>query len=80
MTGYSGAGKTTLAYELESRLHQDGILTKVLDGDMLRQGLNKGLGFSSEDRKENIRRTAELAKQLVSCGIVVICNLITPTN
>lgn len=80
MTGYSGSGKTTLAYELEKRLHEEGILTKVLDGDVLRQGLNKGLGFNAEDRTENIRRTAELAKQLVSCGVVVICSLITPTN
>ncbi len=80
MTGYSGAGKTTLAYHLEKRLYEEGILTKVLDGDVLRQGINKGLGFSMEDRRENIRRTAELAKQLVSCGVVVICSLITPTN
>lgn len=80
MTGYSGSGKTTLAYELEKRLYEEGILTKVLDGDVLRQGLNKDLGFSMEDRTENIRRTAELAKQLASCGIVVICSLITPTN
>lgn len=80
MTGYSGSGKTTLAYELENRLHKEGILTKVLDGDILRQGINKGLGFSLQDRTENIRRTAELAKQLCSCGVVVICSLITPTN
>jgi adenylylsulfate kinase len=80
MTGYSGSGKTTLAYELERRLHEEGILTKVLDGDVLRQGLNQGLGFSMEDRTENIRRTAELAMQLTSCGVVVICSLITPTN
>jgi adenylylsulfate kinase len=80
MTGYSGSGKTTLAYGLEKKLFAEGILTKVLDGDVLRQGLNKGLGFSNEDRTENIRRTAELAKQLASCGIVVICSLITPTN
>ncbi len=80
MTGYSGSGKTTLAYALERRLHDEGILTKVLDGDVLRQGMNKGLGFSMEDRTENIRRTAELAKQLTSCGVVVICSLITPTN
>ena len=80
MTGYSGSGKTTLAYELERRLHDEGILTKVLDGDVLRQGMNRGLGFSMEDRTENIRRTAELAKQLASCGVVVICSLITPTN
>ena len=80
MTGYSGSGKTTLAYELEARLHQEGILTKVLDGDVLMNGINKGLIFSLDDRTENIRRTAELAKQLVSCGIVVICSLITPNN
>jgi len=80
MTGYSGSGKTTLAYELEKRLHEEGILTKVLDGDVLRLGLNKDLGFSMEDRTENVRRTAELAKQLASCGVVVICSLITPTN
>jgi len=80
MTGYSGAGKTTLAYELEQRLHEEGVLTKVLDGDVLRQGINEGLGFSMEDRTENIRRTAELAKLLCGCGVVVICSLITPTN
>lgn len=80
MTGFSGSGKTTLAYELERKLYEEGVLTKVLDGDVLRQGINKGLGFSMEDRTENIRRTAELAKQLCSCGIVVICSLITPTN
>lgn len=80
MTGYSGSGKSTLAYHLERKLHDEGILTKVLDGDVLRQGINYGLGFSMEDRHENIRRTAELAKQLASCGVVVICSLITPTN
>ena len=80
MTGYSGSGKTTLAYELERKLHQEGVLTKVLDGDILRQGINRGLGFSMEDRTENVRRTAEVAKQLASCGVVVICSLITPTN
>ena len=80
MTGLSGSGKTTLAYHLEKRLFDEGILTKVLDGDVLRLGLNKDLGFTTEGRYENIRRTAELAKQLASCGIVVICSLITPTN
>lgn len=80
MTGYSGSGKSTLAYHLERKLFDEGILTKVLDGDVLRQGINNGLGFSMEDRHENIRRTAELAKQLASCGVVVICSLITPTN
>lgn len=80
MTGYSGSGKTTLAYELEKRLHEEGILTKVLDGDILRMGISQDLGFSMEDRMENVRRAAEMAKQLTSCGVVVICSLITPTN
>ena len=80
MTGLSASGKTTLAYHLEKKLFDEGILTKVLDGDVLRLGINKDLGFSSEGRYENIRRTAELAKQLASCGVVVICSLITPTN
>lgn len=80
MTGLSGSGKTTLAYRLEKKLFDEGILTKVLDGDVLRLGINKDLGFSPEGRYENIRRTAELAKQLASCGVVVICSLITPTN
>lgn len=80
MTGFSGSGKTTLAYHLEKQLFEQGILTKVLDGDVLRIGINKDLGFSTEDRTENIRRTAEMAKELASCGIVVICSLITPTN
>jgi adenylylsulfate kinase len=80
MTGYSGSGKTTLAYGLEKKLFDTGILTAVLDGDILRQGLTSDLGFSNEARTENVRRTAELAKQLASCGVVVICSLITPTN
>lgn len=80
MTGYSGSGKTTLAYGLEKMLFDRGILTAVLDGDVLRQGLTKELGFSAEDRAENVRRTAELAKHLAECGLVVICSLITPTN
>ena len=80
MTGFSGSGKTTLACELERKLYEEGVLTKVLDGDVLRQGINRGLSFSMQDRTENVRRTAEVAKQLVSCGVVVICSLITPTN
>lgn len=80
MTGLSGSGKTTLAYHLEKKLFEEDVLTKVLDGDVLRLGINKDLGFTPEGRYENVRRTAELAKQLASCGIVVICSLITPTN
>jgi len=80
MTGYSGSGKTTLAYELERKFHEDGILTKVLDEDILTLGLNSNLTLDVKDRSEYIRRTAELAKQLASCGVVVICSIVTPTN
>jgi adenylylsulfate kinase len=80
MTGLSGSGKSTLAYSLEKKLFEEDVLTKVLDGDVLRDGLNAGLGFTDADRTENTRRTAEMAKQLSGCGIVVICSLITPTN
>ncbi|MGZ3883493.1 MAG: adenylyl-sulfate kinase [Bacteroidia bacterium] len=80
MTGLSGAGKSTIAYALEKKLQQEGVLCEVLDGDTLRQGLNADLGFSETDRLENIRRTAELAKILCLNKFVVICSLITPTN
>ncbi len=80
MTGLSGAGKSTIAYSLEKKLQSEGILCEVLDGDVLRNGVNAGLGFSETDRKENIRRTAETAKILVQNNFVVICSLITPTN
>lgn len=80
MTGLSGAGKSTLAYALEFKLQEEGVLCEVLDGDKLRTGLNAGLGFSPDDRMENVRRTAELAKILCENGFVVICSLITPTN
>ena len=79
MTGLSGSGKSTLAKGLEAKLHQDGILTKLLDGDNLRTGLNKNLGFSEEDRTENIRRVAEAAKLFVENGTVTICSFVSPT-
>jgi adenylylsulfate kinase len=78
MTGLSGSGKTTIAAALEKVLHENGILSKVFDGDIIRLGLNKDLGFSNQDRTENIRRIAEVAKQFVDCGIVVICGFISP--
>ncbi len=78
MTGLSGSGKTTIAVSLERKLHNNGVLCKVFDGDIIRKGLNKDLGFSHEDRHENIRRIAEMSKQFVDCGIVVICGLISP--
>jgi len=79
MTGLSGSGKSTIARGLESKLHRQGILTKLLDGDNLRTGLNKNLGFSEDDRIENIRRVAETAKLFLDNGTVVICSFVSPT-
>lgn len=79
MTGLSGSGKSTLAKGLEAMLYEKGVLTKLLDGDNLRTGLNSDLGFSDEDREENIRRVAEAAKLFVNCGIVTICSFVSPT-
>jgi len=78
MTGLSGSGKTTLARALETRLLRSGVLAAVLDGDMLRTGLSKNLGFSVEDRRENLRRATELALHLADAGVVVIAALISP--
>lgn len=78
LTGLSGAGKSTLAIELEHVLHEQGIRTALLDGDVLRQGLNRDLGFTAEARAENIRRTAEAARLLANAGVVTICALISP--
>ncbi|MFO8067380.1 MAG: adenylyl-sulfate kinase [Bacteroidales bacterium] len=78
MTGLSGSGKTTVAVALERCLHDKNIHTKVFDGDIIRKGLNKDLGFSEAGRHENIRRIAEVSKYFVDSGIVVICGLISP--
>jgi len=78
LTGYSGAGKSTLAAALEKELFRYGVLPVVLDGDVLRTGLCRGLGFSPEDRKENIRRAAEAALLIAETGAVVITALISP--
>ena len=80
MIGLSGSGKSTLAKALEKVLHDSGHLTMLLDGDNLRAGINNNLGFSEEDRVENIRRAAETAKLFVQCGIVTICSFISPTK
>ena len=80
MYGLSGSGKSTLANLLERRLHGDGRLVKVLDGDNIRSGLNQNLGFSDGDRFENIRRVSEVAKLFVESGIITIASFITPTN
>lgn len=76
--GLSGSGKSTIASGVERVLHDQGRFTVRLDGDNLRAGLNANLGFSDEDRLENIRRTAEVAKVLSSNGVIVLCSLITP--
>jgi adenylylsulfate kinase len=78
--GLSGSGKSTLANTLERRLFAEGFTTQLLDGDNLRLGLNRDLGFDPADRAENIRRAAEAAKLFVQAGIVVISAFITPTR
>ncbi|MTV40172.1 adenylyl-sulfate kinase [Duganella radicis] len=78
LTGLSGAGKSTLAYALERRLCSEGRLAYVLDGDNLRHHLNSDLGFTSRDRRENIRRSAEVARLLNDAGLIVICAFISP--
>ncbi len=80
MYGLSGSGKSTLANLLERQLHAEGRLVKVLDGDNIRSGLNQNLGFSDEDRLENIRRVAEVAKLFAESGAIVIASFITPNN
>jgi len=78
MTGLSGSGKSTIAKEIEKKLFLKNYNVFVLDGDNLRMGINRGLGFSTEDRTENIRRAAEVAKLLTQAGFIVIVSLISP--
>jgi len=77
-TGLSASGKSTLAHKLEMELYNSGNLSIVLDGDNIRHGLNKNLGFSSEDRKENIRRIGEVAKLFVETGVITMASFISP--
>jgi len=77
-TGLSGAGKSTIAYAVEGHLHQQGYRTYVLDGDNIRHGLCSNLGFSIEDRHENIRRIGEMAKLFADAGVLVLVALISP--
>ena len=77
-TGLSGSGKSTIANEVAYKLHQMGKLAYVLDGDNIRHGLNKNLGFSPEDRNENIRRISEVAKLFADAGIITITAFISP--
>ena len=76
--GMSGSGKSTIANAAEKALHQQGRMTTILDGDNLRTGLNQHLGFSDDDRRENIRRVAHVAKIFAQQGIVTLVSVITP--
>jgi adenylylsulfate kinase len=78
LTGLSGSGKSTLTNALNNFLFENNIHSYILDGDNIRHGLNKDLGFDEKDRKENIRRIGEVAKLFTDAGIVVICSFISP--
>ncbi len=79
-TGLSGSGKSTVAIALERELYQRGLLCRILDGDNIRSGINNNLGFSEEDRMENIRRIAEVGRLFVDSGIITIAAFISPNN
>lgn len=79
-TGLSGSGKSTVAIALERELHKRGLLCRILDGDNIRSGINNNLGFSEEDRVENIRRIAEVGKLFIDSGIITIAAFISPNN
>lgn len=79
-TGLSGSGKSTVAIALERALQERGLLCRILDGDNIRSGINANLGFSAEDRRENIRRIAEVGKLFVDTGIITIAAFISPTE
>ncbi len=79
-TGLSGSGKSTLAIALERELQNRGLLCRILDGDNIRSGINNNLGFTAEDRIENIRRIAEIGKLFVDTGVITIAAFISPNN
>lgn len=78
LTGLSGSGKSTIAYEVEKRLLESGRAAYVLDGDNLRHGINSDLGFSKEDRGENVRRVGEIARLMADSGLVILVPVISP--
>jgi len=80
LTGLSGSGKSTIALGLEAEFFKHGYMTKILDGDNTRTGINKNLGFSIEDRSENIRRIAEVSKLFVNSGLICINSFVSPTE
>lgn len=77
-TGLSGSGKSTLAVALERELFSRGLFCRILDGDNIRSGINRNLGFSDEDRKENIRRIAEMARLFIDSGVIIISAFVSP--
>lgn len=79
-TGLSGSGKSTVAKGVERSLFNAGYVVQVLDGDNIRSGINNNLGFSVEDRRENIRRIAEVAKLFCNAGIITLCSFVSPTR
>ena len=79
MTGLSGSGKSTIAQRVERELFHQGYFAQVIDGDDVRSGLCNNLGFSIDDRAENIRRVAEVAKLYVQSGVIVLCSFVSPT-
>lgn len=78
--GLSGSGKSTVAKAVEKELHALGYFTQLLDGDNLRTGVNNNLSFTEDDRKENVRRAAEVSKLFMNAGVITICSLISPTE
>lgn len=80
LTGLSGSGKSTIANGLEKALFKQGFYVQVLDGDNIRTGICNNLGFTVEDRSENIRRISEVAKLFVEAGVVTICSFVSPTQ
>lgn len=79
LTGLSGSGKSTIAEALERKMYNEGFFAQVLDGDNIRSGINNNLGFTIEDRQENIRRIAEVAKLYLNSGIITLNSFISPT-
>jgi adenylylsulfate kinase len=79
LTGLSGSGKSTIAQHLERKMYNKGFFAQVLDGDNIRSGINNNLGFSVEDRQENVRRIAEISKLFLRSGIITINSFISPT-
>lgn len=79
-TGLSGSGKSTIAIALERELHKRGLLCRILDGDNIRSGINNNLGFTASDRRENIRRIAEVSKLFVDTGIITLAAFISPSE